>query len=329
MKKTILAALVVGAAFHAPQAQAQSGMVFAAQPAGTAFYTIGSGVAKMLGDKLKRRVAVQPYSGSSVYHPLIDSGEATMGFSSTLDTNAFYQGKGRPGLKNLRVIARMWPLRVALMVRANSGIKKVTDLKGKRVTVNLKAQQAMGSVVLAILGTAGLKESDVKSVTVANVVVGAKSLTEGTVDAAFIAVGIPAVKQAHGGIPGGVAYVDMGDSPDASKAMGMAAPGTYTALLRPAPHLPEVKAPIHVVAFDIQLITSAKTPAADVTAILKAINENYAQLQKDYPQLRAGDPKKLGQATNTAPYHPAAIAFFKSQGAWTADNDAREKTFAR
>lgn len=324
-----LAALAAACALALPaSAFAQGkGMVFATQEAGTAYYTIGSGLAKILGEKLKRRVAVQPYSGSSVYLPLLDSGEATLAFSSTLDANDAYKGEGRAPLKGLRAVARIWPLRVALMVRANSGIKTVADLKGKRVTLDLKGQRAMGQVIRGILATGGLKDADVKGLTVANVGEGAKGLTEDNLDAAFVAVGIPLVKQAHSTISGGVAYVDIGAGADKAKALAAVSPGSYTDRLDPAPHLPEVKAPIHTAAFDILLLTGAKTPDADIGAVLKVLEESFAELQKDYPQLRTGDAKKLALPTNTVPYHPGAAAYFKAKGMWTPANEEREKGF--
>jgi TRAP transporter TAXI family solute receptor len=330
MLRLPLAALAAGCALalaSGPALAQGKGMVFAVQEAGTAFYTIGSGIAKLLGEKLDRRVAVQPYSGSSVYLPLLDSGEATLGFSSTMDASDAYKGTDRKAMKELRTVARIWPLRVGLMVRADAGIKTVADLKGKRVTIDLRGQRAMANVVRAMLATGGLKDADVRNVPVANVGAGAKSLIEGDVDAAFIAVGIPLVKQAHSAISGGVAYVDMGTGDDHAKIMASVAPGTYPAKLDPAPHLPEVKASIHTPAFDIMLLTGAKTPDADVTAIAKALHEGFAELQKDYPQLRAGDAKLLAAPSNTAPYHPGAIAYYKAQGLWTPENEAREKEF--
>jgi hypothetical protein len=329
MKYLRLAALAAACALALPQSAAAQGkgMIFAAQEAGTAYYTIGSGLAKILGDKLSRRVAVQPYSGSSVYLPLLDSGEVTLAFSSTLDANDAYKGEGRAPLKDLRAVARIWPLRVGLMVRADSGIKTVADLKGKRVTVDLKGQRAMGQVIRGMLAAGGLKETDVKALTVANVGEGAKGLTEGNLDAAFIAIGIPLVKQAHSTISGGIAYVDMGSGDDKAKALAAMSPGSYPDRVEPAPHLPEVKAPIHTATFDILLLTGAKTPEADIAAVLKVLEESFADLQKDYPQLRTGDVKKLSAPTNTVPYHAGAVAYFKGRGMWTPANESREKGF--
>ncbi len=312
-----------------PAAAQGKGMIFATQEAGTAYYTIGSGMAKLLSEKLGRRVAVQPYAGSSVYLPLLDSGEATLAFSSTLDANDAYHGTDRAPLRSLRAVARIWPLRVGLMVRAESGIKSVADLKGKRVVVDLRGQKAMGQVIRAMLATAGLKETDVRSITVANVGEGTKNLTEGNLDAAFTAIGIPLVKQAHSTISGGIAYVDIGPGEDKAKAMSTVVAGVYPDRLDPAPHLPEVKSAIHTAAFDILLLTGTATPDADVAAVLKALRESFAELQNDYPQLRTGDVGRLAAATNTVPYHPGAVTYFKAQGLWSPANDEREKGLMR
>ncbi len=197
------------------------------------------------------------------------------------------------------------------------------------MTVDLRGQRAMGQVIRAMLAAGGLKEGDVRPITVANVGEGAKGLTEGNLDAAFTAVGIPIVKQAHSTISGGVSYVDLGPAEAATRTMAGMVPGVYAARVEPNAALPEVKAPLTTAAFDVFLLTSAKTADADVAAVLKALWDNWAELQKDYPPLRASDAKLFGAPTNTVPYHPAAIAFFKAQGLWTPANDEMEKKVAK
>jgi TRAP transporter TAXI family solute receptor len=305
--------------------QAQGRLVFATQEAGTMYYTVGSGMAKLLSEKLGKRVAVQPYTGSSVYLPLIDNGEAHLGLSSNLDLDAAYKGADRAPLKNLRAVARLWPLRVALMVRADSGIKTAADLRGKRVTVDLKGQRAMGMVIRGMLATAGLKEGDVKAVTVANVGEGAKMLTEGNVDATFTAIGIPIVKQAHSTISGGVAYVDLGSGDISEKTIGQFAPGVYADKVAPVAAMPEITAPVTVAAFDVFLVTNAAMSDADVGALLKVLEDNFAELQQDFAALRTGDAAKFSAPTNTAPYQPGAIAYYRAKGRWTDANEARDK----
>jgi TRAP transporter TAXI family solute receptor len=302
-------------------------LIFATQQSGTMYYTLATGFSKMLSNKLARKVAVQPYTGSSVYLPLINSGEATLAFSSGLDAHAAFRGTDRKALRKMRAIARIWPLKVALMARAKAGINTIADMKGKRVVIDFKGQKAMGMVIRAMMATGGLTDKDVKGVTVGSVVSGNKALIEGNVDVTFIAVGIPLVKRAHAAIPGGVNYVDLAGGNVSPQFLASKAGGVYPAKLAPTKRMPEVTKAITIAAFDIFLLTSAKTPDADVRAVLAAISDNFKGLQKDYPPLRRGRADKFAAATNTLPYHPAAVAYYKAKGMWTPANDAMEKSF--
>lgn len=322
----VAGAVVIGAASWASTASAQR-MIFATQQAGTMYYTLGSGFAKMLSEQLKRRVTVQPYSGSSVYLPLVDNGEATLGFSSSLDAGSSYAGEGRSPLKKLRLVARIWGLKTAFMVRANAGIKTVKDLKGKRVTTDMKGQRAMGSVMQLIVKAGGLQLSDVKRVTVANVGAGTKALIEGNVDATFIAVGIPLVKRANAAIPGGVAYVDMSGGDTSPEYLAGQVPGVYPTTLEPTKRMPEVKSKITTVAFDIYLVTGADVPAKDVRATLTALADQFKALQEAYPPLRRGKVAGFAPANNTVPYHEGAIEYYKAKGMWKEANTEHEASF--
>ena len=46
-------------------------------PPGTAFHAVASGVAKVVTDAGALRMAVQPYSGSSTFLPLLDSASSS------------------------------------------------------------------------------------------------------------------------------------------------------------------------------------------------------------------------------------------------------------
>lgn len=324
----VFAAVWALVAAAAGPAAAQGRMIFATQDPGTLYHTLGSGLAALLSEKLGRQVTVQPYGGSSIYLPLLDSGEATLGFSSALDAGAAWRGEDREPLRNLRAVARILGLRTALMVRADSGIRHVSDLAGKRVTVDLKGQRAMGQVIRAILATGGLDENKVEAVTVGNVKLGTQALIEGNVDAAFVAVGIPLVKQAHAAIPGGVRYADMSGERATAEFLSQFADGLYPAVVEPAPNLPEVTEPVTVAAFDVFLLTGAGTPDGDVRAVLGVLWDEFERLQQDYPQLRASSRDRFAAPTNTVPYHPAAVAFFREKGLWTEANEARERAFA-
>jgi TRAP transporter TAXI family solute receptor len=293
-RRTVLGAATAAAVCSVAMsgAAAQQRMIFATQDPGTLYHTMGGGFARLLSEQLERQVTIQPYGGSSIYLPLLDNGEAALGFSSALDAGAAYNGKGREPLTSLRAVARILGLRTAYMVRADSGIETIEDLEGKRVVTDLKGQAAMGKVMRAMLATGDLGPDDVEPITLGNVAQGSTALIEGNVDATFIAIGIPLVKQAHAGIPGGVAYVDLG--PGASvEVMGEEADGVYPAEVQPTAAMPEVAEPVTVSAFDIHLLTGADTPEEVVHDVEKAVYDNFEQRLS--PLSRRPDGHLLGE----------------------------------
>jgi hypothetical protein len=315
------------APFAGAMAQARR-ITIGANPAGTDYYVIGGGIAKLFSEKLGIPAIVQPYAGSSVYLPLIQNGEITMGLSSSLDSGGAYRGEqGRQPMPKLRAVARLWPLPYAFIVRADSPIKTVADLRGKRVVTEVKANTTMGAVNRAMLSVAGIGDADVRPVSVGGLPQGVQAVVEGTADATGIAVGIPVVREAHSSV--GIRYLPLAGPNVTDSFLNQQLQGLFPYTVQPAANLPEVREPVTVSGFDVFLVANADLSAADVGRMLAALHDSFEGLQQDYPTLRRGERAKLGAPSNTVPYHPAAAAFFKSNGLWAAANDARDKSLVR
>jgi TRAP transporter TAXI family solute receptor len=324
-----LLALAYAISLVSPQALAADRYTLGTNPQGSIYYVIGGGIAAALQKKLHKPVTVQPYTGSSVYIPLISAGEVTMGINSSLDLGEARAGAFGKPITNLRVLARIWPLRVALVTRNNLGIKNISELKGKRVVTELSALKAMSRLSKTMLELSGLKVSDVQQITVAGLGPGMEQLTENGLDATLIAVGIPLTQKAHASIPGGIRYLNIdGKNATTEKADQLFA-GTYLTVVKPAARLPEVTEPVTVTGFDVFLTVNADLPNQDATALLTALYESLPQLKKDYPPLGGASQKKFSSPSNTVPYHPAAVAFFKSKGMWNDQNEARNAAVAK
>jgi len=271
---------------------------------------------------------VQPFAGSSVYLPLVDNGEVTAGLSSTLDSGAAYRGdleyKGR-ATKKLRSLARIFSLPYTFTVRADSGIKTVADLKGKKVVMEFRALLGLKPMNEALIQAGGLKISDVTPVTVAGLKQGLDALADKAVDATAVAAGIAMVQEANASIPGGVRYLDV-TGPNATDAfMAKTLPGSSLMTLAPNPRMPEVKEPVKIGTYDVFLVVGAGLSDADASKMTTVLIENWAALQKDYPALRAAKLDDLSRPSNVVPYHPGAIAAYKTKKMWTERNDAAQK----
>jgi uncharacterized protein len=324
-----IAAAVGVAAFASGAANAQR-ITLGTNPQGSIYYTVGGGMAAALQDALGRQVTVQPYTGSSVYLPLVASGEVTLGINSSLDTGGVYRGEyGSKAEPKLRMLSRLWPLRIAFMVRADSGMKEVKDLEDKRVVTDFSALKAVGLANQAMIKAGGLTLDQVDGITVAGLSQGIEGLTEGNLDATSIAVGIPLTQQAHATIPGGIRYLSITGAGATDENIDSIYAGTYLLPVEPSPRLPEVTEPVTVLGYDVFVTTSADLPDDQAAAILEALYAAWPQIRKDYPAVASGAQDQMAKASNTAPYHPAAIAFFKEKGLWTDANDKKEASFSQ
>ena len=93
-------------------------------------------------------------------------------------------------------------LRTPFFVRKDSGMYKIADLKGKRVTMGYSAMRNIDLVTRAMLASAGLTEADVKPVLVPNVVRSADDFVAGNSDMFFFAFGAPKVREVDATVGG-------------------------------------------------------------------------------------------------------------------------------
>ncbi len=96
---------------------------------------------------------------------------------------------GQPPAPELRVIAYLYPETVHLVVRRDSGISGIPDLKGKKVSLNEIASGTLADARL-VLGAFGLTERDITPFYLRPSVAGAK-LAAGEIDAFFFVGGAP------------------------------------------------------------------------------------------------------------------------------------------
>lgn len=317
--------LSIGALSATATAQ-QTRFTIGTGPQGSLYNTVGSGLAATFQDELGRRSTVQPSTGASVYIPLIVLGEVTMGLNSSIDLGAWYRGEyDQEPYDELRVLARMWPLRQALTVRADSGMTEVNDLVGQRVVTEMTSQAATGRSNVATLLAGGVELDEVEQITVAGLGQGMNGLVENTLDATGVAVGIPLTQQAHATIPGGIRYLSVTGDNATDEFIDNVFPGVYLVEIEPAERMPEITEAFTGIGYDVYLTVSANLSDEDANAILTAIWDNLPQLVQDYPAMTGASRELMADTTNTVPYHDAAIDFFEEKGLWTEGNTEKQQ----
>ena len=326
VSRVVALTLAAGLLAAAP-AFAQKPVSIGTNPPGTAFYSVGSGVAKVVSDAGAVRMAVQPYSGSSTFLPLLNSGELEFGVNNAVDMALAYRGTafkigGRnpfPHTPNARLLLRGAPFKVGLLVRKDSPIKTVQDVKGKRMTGEYPAHLAVWYNMFGHLASAGLTWKDVTVVPVPAVNDGVTALVNGRADVTEHAVGSAKVKEADAAV--GVRHVSIDCSPAGEKRLREAVPGYYPVRLK-AGATTGVVEDTCVIGYDLYLTVGKGIPDQMVETVLKAIWERADQLPKVHPLLAGWKREHAAYADVTLPYHPAAVRFYKAQGVWTDEMEA-------
>jgi TRAP transporter TAXI family solute receptor len=307
-------------------AQMPKQVTLATNPAGTTFYAVASGLAKVVSNHAGVQMVVQPYTGTSTMLPLLNTGEVDFGLVNAVDMGLSYRGPnykvgGRnpfPHAPNLRLVMRGSPLLVGLLVRKDSPIKTIPDVKGKRVTGEYPAHLAVWYNMFGHLATAGLTWNDVKIVAVPAVNDGVDALVQGRADVSVHALNSAKVKEADSTV--GVRHISDDCSPEGERRMRSAVPGYYPRWMK-AGSATAVMEDTCFIAYDSYFAASKSLPDAVVEAALKALWDHEAELAPIHPMLKEWTRERAVGLDVTIPYHPAAIRFYRERGLWKPDMD--------
>ncbi len=316
MKLVKLTALSVVGCLAYGTANAQVNTIVTTR-AGSFTNSIGAAIAKVLVEKggLKTTVSPQQSHGQES----VNDGSAELSLATISDVQQYvtgtmdYAGKGEK--KNIRVIARMVPIRTAGLVRLDSDIKTLADVKGKRVPSGYPAQKSVQRVVHSQLIGAGVTDADVTLVPTRNIVASADDFAAGKTDIFWFALGSAKVKQVAASV-GGLRAISVETSPKAIAAMKKFVPGSYPVKLKPSKRLEEVRSEISAQAYDVIFFTNAQMSDDVAYRITKTVYENKKGMASVFGALNGFDPAKMATAYEHLEYHPGAIKFFKEKGLW-------------
>ena len=294
-------------------------------PAGTFYYVVGTGLAKLFSEQLERRSIAQPASGSAVYVPLISNGEMSLGFSTSIEAGSYYRGEmGLQKQPNLRVLMRFWEMPYGYMVRGDSDLFFVSELLGKNVVDEQSANITLSIGNKSMLMSSGLSVENYNSITVGGLPQGITAVTDGLADAAPIALGQGNVRKAHAITPGGIRFLDMSDNEDSQQYFDRLGQGFNTYTVKDDDQLPGSKVGLLTGSVDIYLVTSVDMSNEDAFDIITAIEDNWGDMQTQFSALKRGSPNLfVGNNNHTIPFHDGAIQYYTEKDRW---NEVLENT---
>jgi hypothetical protein len=314
--RTLAAAALTGAIAAAPASAQQLGIGTMGQ--GTAGYSMAAAIAKVLSDKAKLNVRVQPAGGTSQFVPLVDSGELDLGVVNIIEAKEALTGTGAfAGKKqaNIRMAAVLYPFRSGMFVRNDSPLKTTADMKGARIAYGYTSQLTLKAITDAYLANGGLTIADAKQVLVPNVLRGADEIVAGRADATIFALGAGKVAEVNATVAGGIRFLQMDDSPEGLARMQKVLPEAYIVTVKPSPALAGIVGDTKTMAYDYVLLAGKHVKNETVAQVVETLASNKPALVENFRAFAGFDPARMAK-TLPVEYHPGAIETYTKRGQW-------------
>ncbi|MEQ3626386.1 MAG: TAXI family TRAP transporter solute-binding subunit [Celeribacter sp.] len=282
---------------------------------GSSTHNLGLAVSTVAAELAELDIRPLPFQSTSQALPMVDTDEIGLGLENAYALLEATSGTGtfeNFPQENLRLVARLLPLRMTVGVRADSDIQSVADLKGMRLPAGFGTTVTGELLISTLLATGGLNYDDVDKVPVANFSAMADAFIAGDIDAYIFVVGSP--RDANVSVQvGGLRALDLDDSDATVASVKELLPVGSLYDLEPAENLMDIEGVTTVLQYDYFVYTNEARSDADVTGLLTALQGGKAEMEEMVASLSWFLPENM-YADVPMPYHPAAIEFFEAQG---------------
>ena len=312
MFKQIVIGAVASLAIAAPAA-AQVVALGSTATGGTS--QIGRALSATISESSPVQMRPQELANTADYIPLVNAGELEFGISNVVQlVNAvtgtgMSEGRPNPGLK---MVATLMPFRAGYIVRKDSDIGGVADLKDRRVPVF--SEGALGDYVTkAYLATEDLTIDDVNGVQVPNFPRMWNSFSEGSTDVTIVVVGAANSREFDATF--GIRYLSFDNSPESVAAMQEWLPQSYMQTLDKDSGIPGIDEPTNIMVYDYTLFAAESTPDDVVYKVVEAIFNSEEALLANGPFWNGFAAGTMAKDVGVD-YHPGAVQFYKEAGIW-------------
>ena len=283
------------------------------------YYPTGGAIAKMVNMKRQEygiRATVESTGGSVFNVNAVMAGDLEFGIVQSdrqyQAVNGLEDWKDKGPQKDLRAVFSIHPESITLCATVDSGIKTITDLKGKRVNIGNPGSGQLQNSIDALTAIGLDYEKDI----IAENVKAAEApglLQDGRLDAFFYTVGHPtgAFKEATSGRTK-VRFIPV-DGPGID-ALIKEKP-YYAKSFVPVALYPNAENDKDVPTFGVKatFVTSIKVPEEVVYAITKEVFDNFEEFKKLHPAYEVLTKENMLEGLS-APLHPGAEKYFKEAG---------------
>ena len=225
------------------------------------------------------------------------------------------------GEQPIRVVMTLAPNVALFITSQSSSVKKLSDLKGKRVVVG-PAGAGFEYFLEPILGAHGISYQDFSPLH--NTQAGAVDmLADGSAAAAFLGGAVPTSSITRASASQNIFFIPFDDT--AKQELFENYP-FFNAVVIPSGTYRGQDEPFHGMNVGaMHLITSASIDAETVYQFTKILYEQRAEVVKTHPAGKAINPKNVVKDTGT-PFHAGSIRYYKEIGIWSRPSPAPSKS---
>jgi len=295
-------------------AQQKKFFVISTGGTGGTYYPLGGILAQALSQAVPEVVVTSQAGNASVANcNLIRDKQVESAFvQSNVAYNAYNgleQFKDKPA-KNLRFIASLYPETIQIVARADSKIKTVKDIKGKRL---VPGDRGSGTEVdtLNILGAYGYTYKDFSSVDWLSFSGGAQRLQDKQADVTFTTAGWPTAAITELAISTNIVLVPIDEAKikDITKKYPF-----YSRIIIPKATYKGQEKDVPTITTMAQWVVGAEVPDEVVYKLTKALWENGAKKMAEAHSQGKNVQPKTALAGMGIPLHPGAEKFYKEAG---------------
>ncbi|BAS28232.1 C4-dicarboxylate ABC transporter substrate-binding protein [Limnochorda pilosa] len=312
MTVALLMALTVGAVQGSAAGARSQLITVASGPLGGAYYPVGVGIGEMVKKYvpgLESRVEV---TGGTVENPaLLQQGDAEIGIANAHIAYFAYHGmKPFPAeFSDLRgLFIGLAPGAAQYVVMADSGIRSIRDLKGKRVAVGPPGNSSF-LVFENVLDYFGLSIKDVRPSYI-SFAEGVSALLDGHVDMAIVQAGIPspAVQEAFAGTK----KIQLMSLTEEERNGFLEQYPYFSGIDITSQYYPQLTATVRTIATSNMVMVTSRMDEETVYQITAAIFDHLDEFYQVHPVARW---VTLEDAAKTPiPLHPGAARYFREKG---------------
>jgi TRAP transporter TAXI family solute receptor len=316
-KAFAISALAVSAAVIAGAALAQQGLNIAIATGGTGgvYYPLGGGMANVLSKHVPGMQASARVTGGSVDNlKLIGSQQSEVALvmvDAALDAlKGEDKFKGTP--VDVRTLMVLYPNRMHVVSMEGTGVEKMSDLKGKRVSTGSPGS-ATEVMAFRVIEAAGLdKDKDMRRERL-GVAESVNALKDRKIDAFFWVGGLPTAAVTDLGATPNV-KIKMIDHADTVDKMNKKYDNLYTAGVIPAKTYPGQDKDNPIAVVQNILVANAKMSDKVAYDIVKTFIERRDELVAVHAEAESIKLENQSPKNSPIPWHPGAVKYFSENG---------------